>query len=545
MDVKNVLIFISAVVSLILAIFIYWRDKKNKINRSFLILTINASIWTFSMFLYRNSYGNTLLMYSKFLYASAAYLPISFLFLSRYLVSGKYIRYVNFYKIFFFTITTLYLLIFNSGFSTYTLITGVVNNASLPEPIIYFNSYLYAIYSFLISFPILLVVYYLYKTYLITKDDNKKIVIFFVGFGVLIPASISMITNLILPFFGYYVWNWVGQLSVAIAPVVIVYGIVKYKIFKIELLLADLLVFILIIQSFLTFIISNSTSEYIRDALILILNLVIGVWLIRNVESYVKVNKLLNASIEKMNRLNAHLEEISQKKTEFLSIATHQLRAPVAIIKGQLSLILEGSYGKLPEEIKKPLKKVYLSSERMANTITDFLNVSRIEQGRMEYIFSEVNLTELVKSVYNELINFAKEKGLELKIELCKDMKKDIFIHADKDKIRHVLFNLVENAIKYTENGFVQIEMCKSGPSRVKIAVKDTGVGIDKEDLDNLFDKFIRAKNVYGVNVEGTGLGLYIAREIVYKHNGRIWVESKGLGKGSEFYVELPVKQNK
>ncbi len=540
MDKINIFILIAGTISLLVTLFIYIKKPKDKVVSAFLLLIINSSLWTIAMSLYRAAVlKDELIFFSYLLYFVALFLPISFLNMVRHL-SNKADK-IN--KIFFtlFVFSFVYAAMAFGLFDNFQLISDVYRRIDSSEPVILLNSLPFYFYAFLIITPFSLGFFHIYKLYKKSKDESKKILLFFIGVGVLVPASVSMITNLILPYLQYFELNWAGQFSAAVAPLVVLYGIYKYKIFDFELFLAEILVIILVAQSFLYLLQSKSTPGLIASFLSLLLTLFMGLWLLRNIEEEHKAKNTLQNKIIELKKLNEHVKKISQKKSEFLSIATHQLRAPLTVMKGQLSLLLENSYGQVPDYLKKPLKKIYDSVGRMTTTVDEFLSVSRIEQGKMKYNFKEVDLKTLLNSVYDELKEFAIKEGLDFRLSFCNEVKgTKALVYADYDKLRHVLFNLVENAIKYTKNGFVYMNLCTQNGKYIRIEIKDSGVGIDPSELKSLFSKFVRSKNVYGVNVAGTGLGLYIAREIMHAHNGRIWAQSKGVGKGASFFIELP-----
>jgi len=180
----------------------------------------------------------------------------------------------------------------------------------------------------------------------------------------------------------------------------------------------------------------------------------------------------------------------------------------------------------------------------MADTVNDFLNVSRIEQGKMEYRMKVTNLLDLAKEVVTELSVGAKEKGLELNFH--DDGKGPYMVEMDVSKIQHVVSNLIDNAIKYTPKGAVSVRIDKDpGGDSVSLRVSDTGAGIPEDALPTLFDKFIRARNAKEINVTGTGLGLYVAREMIRAHHGTISAASKGEGQGSVFTITLPLSTSK
>jgi signal transduction histidine kinase len=259
----------------------------------------------------------------------------------------------------------------------------------------------------------------------------------------------------------------------------------------------------------------------------------------------VNENKLLESSeklIELQNKINSiekangELKKINHLKNEFISLATHQIRGPLGAVKGYISLILEGDYGNVPKEFIEPLDIIFKSMDSLNKTVSDFLDISRIEQGEMRYYLKDFNIVDLVNEVVNELKLNIQKKGLELRL----DIEIGTFIlHQDKTKLKQVLINLIDNSCKYTKTGWIEIGLKKNSEKTILFSIKDSGVGISKETIPLLFKKFSRANDAHGTNILGTGLGLYVAKKIIETQNGRIWVESLGEGKGSQFYFEL------
>ncbi|HEC32824.1 MAG TPA: HAMP domain-containing histidine kinase [Candidatus Kaiserbacteria bacterium] len=172
----------------------------------------------------------------------------------------------------------------------------------------------------------------------------------------------------------------------------------------------------------------------------------------------------------------------------------------------------------------------------MTSSVEDFLNVSRIEQGRMKYDKTDFDMSKLAVDIVDELTPVAIKKNLKLSFK--SDKEDSYIVNADLGKIKQVFSNLVDNSIKYTPKGSIVVSVSRNG-EYVRFKVSDTGVGISKETLEKLFDKFVRARNAHNVNVTGSGLGLYVAKQMVKAHGGKIWAESEGEGKGSSFIVEL------
>ncbi|MEI6420286.1 MAG: RhuM family protein, partial [bacterium] len=273
------------------------------------------------------------------------------------------------------------------------------------------------------------------------------------------------------------------------------------------------------------------------------------------IEADSKIAELRNV-LNLIQEENHKLKKTSNLKSEFVALATHQIRGPLGAIKGYVSLILEGDYGKVPKEFIEPLDIIFKSTDTLTKTVSDFLDVSRIEHGQMKYFMKDFDLKDLVTEVINELSPNIKNKGLDLRISIPNN--ETFLVHDDKAKLKQVLMNLVDNACKYTQTGWIEIGLIKtlksttlcqgqsstqegirSSNDKILFSVRDSGVGISKETMPLLFKKFSRAKDAGKANILGTGLGLYVAQKMIEAQNGRIWAESDGEGKGSQFYVEL------
>lgn len=230
-------------------------------------------------------------------------------------------------------------------------------------------------------------------------------------------------------------------------------------------------------------------------------------------------------------------KNIDKMKSDFISIAAHQLRTPLSAIKWSAGMLLKGDIGEITAEQADLLQKSYDSNERMINLVNDLLNVSRIEEGRFGYQFSDIKFEEIMKIILETSGPMMEKSGA--KVEVDKKLS-NLTICADKEKLLLALQNLVDNAIKYTPNGGkVEIKLKGEKDGMVSFVIKDNGVGIPKKDLPRLFSKFFRASNVMLMQTDGTGLGLFIVKSIIEKHGGRIEVASEE-GKGTEFTIALP-----
>lgn len=234
-------------------------------------------------------------------------------------------------------------------------------------------------------------------------------------------------------------------------------------------------------------------------------------------------------------------KRLEEEKNTYLSIAAHDLRTPMTVIKGYSDMLLGGDFGKIEEDAKVPLTEIYHASSRMIRMINDFLTISRIEQGRLNIDIKKFDIVPLVKEISAQVEFLIKEKKLKF---IINKMPSSLFVWADADKVSEVIFNLFDNAIKFTSEGTITIDIKKDKESAV-VSVSDTGEGISQDHQKNLFNKYFQIKSGQSISQgkeHGLGLGLYISRLIVEACGGKIWVESK-LNVGSKFIFTLPCQK--
>ena len=230
---------------------------------------------------------------------------------------------------------------------------------------------------------------------------------------------------------------------------------------------------------------------------------------------------------------------IERMKTEIVSLTAHQLRVPLSAIKWMLKMLLSGDLGRITQKQKGFIEKIYDSNEKMISLITELLDVARIEEGR--YIFKTA-LSDMEKVVLSIISLYKKEiERKKLKFEFEKPEKKLPKIQIDEEKIKLAINNLLDNAIKYTlPGGRVKIGL-SYGIKEIGFRIQDSGVGIPKNQQKRVFSKFFRGSNITKTETEGIGLGLFIIKNIIEAHGGKIWFKSKE-NKGTTFYFTLPIK---
>jgi signal transduction histidine kinase len=238
---------------------------------------------------------------------------------------------------------------------------------------------------------------------------------------------------------------------------------------------------------------------------------------------------------------NERLKELDRLKSDFVSNVSHELRTPLTAIKGAVDLILREVPGALNEKQSHYLVRVRSNTQHLAGLINDLLDLSKIEEGKIDLQVARMSLGGLVHEVVETLKPIAAEKPIELEITASGP---STLVWADRDKITQVLTNLIGNAIKFTPpHGRVTVSSANNDADWVRVSISDTGPGISANERERIFDKFYQVAENGGPKPKGTGLGLAISKTLVELHNGKIWVESEP-SRGSTFYFTLPATQS-
>jgi signal transduction histidine kinase len=245
------------------------------------------------------------------------------------------------------------------------------------------------------------------------------------------------------------------------------------------------------------------------------------------------------AAAQELQTLNARLTEASKAKSEFLANMSHELRTPMNAILGFVEMVLDDIYGEVPPHLREPLIDVQVNGKHLLNLINDVLDLSKIEAGRMELVLGEYSVQDVVETVRTSLQSLALEKGLGFVAAAEDDIP---LAFGDGRRITQCLMNLVGNALKFCKHGRVAVWVERQG-NDLLYHVSDTGIGIPKEELKNIFTEFKQVDTAMTREFSGTGLGLNITKKFVEMHGGRIWVESE-LGKGSTFFFSIPLRVN-
>ena len=531
------------IICILAGIYILIQDRKNPINRNLFFFILIFSLWVI------NDYFQWFI-HSIWLNLFLARLSILVFFAILFFVFFVYSfigKNLSFYKKLLFSLPFIPIIILL--FTDYNLSMFISENCTTESGLLY-----YYVYALTIIYTILIVSILLYqlirKEATQTKKDQIKLIV----------AAISILIIWFIFFNRVYFdlesltggqAGWVVLLTpygMIFFIGIITYTITRYGLFNIKFIGTQALVVALIALVGSTLFVNDMFTIRIIIRITLALVVLLGWLLVRSVKFEVQRKEELENLSTQLAAANDKLHALDKAKSEFISIASHQLRTPLTSIKGFGSLLLEGTYGAVPEAQRNALEKIYVSNERLIQLVEDLLNISRIEAGRMEFDFQEAQIEDLVKEAVDTLELSAKDKGLYLDYQKPNEPLPKIKI--DITKIKEVISNMVDNAIKYTQRGGVTVRAGqanywdaeeKKQKNTIRVVVSDTGIGMDREEVDMIFQKFQRGREVSHYHTEGTGLGMYIGKKVVEVHKGKIWAESKGKGKGSRFILELPV----
>ncbi|MDP3244455.1 MAG: ATP-binding protein [bacterium] len=553
--------------SIILGFFVYLKDYKAKMNRTFTLFCFSVAFWSAGYYLWQISIeGEEALFWSRVLMAGATFIPIFYLhFVLHFLDIYKDKKRTLFFGYF------LFFIFFFLDFTPYIVkeVRPALSFEFWPKPGAAFHPFL-ALWFFYTS----------YSTYLLLcgykfSSGIKRVQIKFILLGMII-GFIGGSTNYLL-WYGIQVPPIANPL-VALYVVMVTIAVLKYNLMNIKVIAAELLTSAIIIVLSSQVFFAKTLLDGILRFIFLLLVTIFGLLLIHSVKGEVRRREEVEQLSRELAIANEKLKEMDRAKTDFLSIASHQLRSPLTVIKVGVGALLDGTFGpvKEPKQIFA-MNKIFENADRLIGLIGDYLNISRIEMGKIQYNFKETDVGALVKEITEEYKQRAATKGLKLSFKSAKKMPLAI---CDDGKIREVITNIIDNSIKYTSAGSVEVKCeyitppapltpvversafttgqalrgepregitSKGGKGEIGVSVKDTGLGLDSEEMKIIFQKFRRAsdgnlRRREGEPVEGSGLGLYVAKMFLEAHGGKIWVESEGKGKGSTFYFVLPLK---
>lgn len=372
-------------------------------------------------------------------------------------------------------------------------------------------------------------------------SEHKRAQLLLLSIGTAFFLFTFSIGNILVSYFLEVDWSYEQYklFGMPIFVIFIAYSTIKFNTFNVKLIASQALVTALAILVFSLLFLQTITTVRIVAFLTFVSVCVMGFLLVRSVKKEIKQREQLEELTEQLAAANERLKELDKLKSEFVSIASHQLRSPLTSMRGYASMLTDGSYGTIPEKAKEAVERIADSSAFMAKMVENYLNVSRIESGNMKYELSDFNLKQEVEKTVDDKRQEAMKKGLLLTFK--SELLGQGIVHADIGKTLEIIHNLLNNALKYTPSGSIDVFVHDDQKKKkIYVDIHDSGIGMTSDDIAKLFGKFQRATNANSVNTTGTGLGLYVARTMALAMKGDITARSEGQGKGSTFSFELP-----
>ena len=523
--------FLPSLSGLIIAIFVLRANWRNKAAQALLFTTSMFAIWGFLDLITWASPRSDIIM---FVWSTLMYFELLMYVGAFYFIYAFYNQKFPSFKI-ELAIFTMFLPLIFFGHTTLNLVGFDFTNClryATEGPL-----WQYYVYGFELLF-VVLILHLTVKELYDTRRDKRETIL--VSTGILLFLLSFSIGNIIGSFLGDWKSGQIGLFGMPIFVAFLGYILVRYQTFRIKLLATEaLMVGQLILLISLLFVRSIENAQIIALGTILFFS-ILGTLLVKSVRSEVSQREEIEMLASNLEFTNERLRIVDKQKSEFVSIASHQLRSPLTAIRGYTSMILDGNYGTAPEKMTEVLSRIHESAKLMAFSIEDFLNVSRIESGNMKYNNDDFNLCEQASHIVDDLRPEATRSGLLLLFK--SNIASKGIVKADISKTQQILHNLINNSLKYTLKGTITVYVHENHVARkLFVEVIDTGIGMSIETTKDLFQKFSRAKNANSVNINGTGLGLFVAREMARAMGGDITVASDGEGRGSTFTIGLPL----
>lgn len=518
--------------NLVLGFIVFYGKPKSLTSKLFLLLTLSISLYSVCTYLI-NHIANivSFLWVLRFTMFSAVLFATSFFLLALNFPSDTWLSTKKqLYGISTLSVITLILTLTPTVFQSASLAQG----ASLPSPHTGWG---------IILFGFTVFVYDIGGLWMIIKRSMKstgieKIQQRYLLVGFLITICSILIFSFILP----VVFNNTFFVPISVfftLPFVAftAYAIIRHHLLDVKVISTEILVFILAIVTLLEVINSQNLTTRIFRLSEFALVLIFGVFLIQSVLKEVRQREQLQSLTTELGKANEQLKNLDQARADFITLTSHQLRTPPATIKWYLAAIKTGDYGELSDGVKEAITKTEITNNALISLIDDLLNASRIERGKMEFLFEPVHIDELAKFTVEQLTPQAGFKKLSLTYIPPAVPIPEVL--ADKEKLRQVINNFIDNAIKYTPKGEVKVRV-EADDTYVSVLVSDSGKGIAPEVMPALFEKYSRGKDSV-MHATGIGIGLYVAKVVIENHEGLIGAKSPGVNQGATFYFKLPI----
>ena len=520
--VANYSHIIPVVLSLILGTFVFIKAKFNLFSKVFLAFIIVFSLWLIgdAIIWTSNNYHLIYAIWSSLVYIEVVFYILGFYFATVFVkksdisISWKIVLFVLTLPALFITITQQSVTGFN-----YPVCEAFNNN--------FLDQYKLIIEGIIL---IIILIYILIPFFKRLPWNQKKDDLMVLG-STFLFLSVFGITEYLASITGYYEMNLYSLFLLPIFLVAIIYSVFELDIFNFHILGTHYLVVGLIVLMGGQLFFVTSTANRLLTILTIILLVGLSIILFRNLkrESDQRVH---------IEKLNIQLESLLKQRESLVHLVTHKIKGSFTRSKYIFAGLLDGTFGETNPAIQKVAKMGLESEDAGIHTVDLVLDVANMQKGVVKYEMKVIDFKEIILKTFAEKKIQAEERGLQMESKIH-DSKDDIYsVLGDVFWLREAINNLIDNAIKYTKEGKITINL-EDGNGKIKFSIKDTGIGITDEDKKSLFTEGGRGKDSVKINVDSTGYGLYSVKLIIEAHKGKVWAESEGPGKGSAFYVEL------
>ncbi|MFA6325236.1 MAG: ATP-binding protein [Candidatus Paceibacterota bacterium] len=517
---------VPIVLSILLALFVFFKAKSNLFSKIFLLFVITFSLWLIGDLICWTFYNYSLIYAS---WAPLDLIEIVFYTLGLYFV----LVFTNGKDISVFKKVLLFLLIVPAFIITITKQSVLGFNRSQCEA---FGNDSLSFYKLIVEGILLLVMLFQIIIPFIKKLSwkEKKPRLILIG-SMFLFLLVFGVTEYLAATTAYYEINLYSLFLLPVLLVAIIYSVFELDIFGFHMLGTHYLVVGLVILMGGQLFFVNGVTDQLLSILTVVITIGLSIILFRNLkrESDQRVH---------IEELNVKLETLLRQRESLVHLITHKVKGSFTRSKYIFAEMIEGSFGVLSPELKGMANKGLRSDNEGIETVDLVLNAANLQTGTVKYDMKTLDFKEIVMHMINEKKGQAETKGIKFETEIDDDA---YMISGDKFWLMEVAHNLIDNAVRYTPAGTITVGLKKVPPSgkenknKILFYVKDTGIGITDEDKKNLFKEGGRGRDSIKVNVDSTGYGLYTVKLVVDQHNGKVWAESEGEGKGASFFVEL------
>ena len=526
LDLQSILLIMGIVMNSILGILIFAHRRSEFVNRVYVFNIICIVWWSVMIVIYRLASAH-LLAWTMGLYIAPTFIASSFLYFA-FLFPQENAR-IPLRQVYVWLIAAT-----NVAVVAMTVIPGLilvsVDFVPEGENIIHFG-WLYIAYTLYISGFFGLGLLILARKMMLLQDKGQRRQLAFLLWGYLLASTFAMVTNLTLPYLGYFTFNWLGQVLTVFMVLPVTYAIFKHRLFDVKVIATEMISVVLWLFFLVRLLLDASPRERLIDGALFIILVAVGILLIRSVEREVAQREL----IESQER---ELETVNRNQESLLHFISHEVKGYLTKNEAAFDAIRSGDFGEVTPQLHELSVSALADTRKGVDTVIDILDASNLKKGTVAYNKQPFDLVHTVDEIVTDLKKQAGEKGIELSFR--KPVTGAYTFTGDEDKVRrHVFRNVIDNSIKYTPSGNIKVDLVRT-PTLYRMTVTDTGVGITAEDMKHLFTEGGHGADSIKVNVHSTGYGLFIAKQVVEAHGGRAWAESEGAGKGSRFIIELP-----